>query len=71
MERAYNLLKHREGIEHIRITSQQGVMAVTTIAQIAELLLEIAGTRKTEKKEDSQPGLAFRCSQRDQHARDP
>jgi hypothetical protein len=59
MERAYNLLKHREGIEHIRITSQQGVMAVTTIAQIAELLLEIAGTGKTEKKEDIQPGLAF------------
>ncbi len=59
MERAYNLLKHREGIEHIRITSQQGVMVVTTIAQIAELLLEIAGTRKTEKKEDIQPGLAF------------
>ena len=33
MERTYNLLKHREGIEHIRITSQQGVMAAVTIAR--------------------------------------
>lgn len=59
MERTYNLLKHREGIEHIRITSQQGVMAAVTIAQIAELLLEIAGTRKTEKKEEMQQKLAL------------
>jgi hypothetical protein len=59
MERTYNLLKHREGIEHIRITSQQGVTAAVTIAQIAELLLEITGTRKTRKKEDIQPELAF------------
>jgi hypothetical protein len=58
-ERTYNLLKHREGIEHIRITSQQGVTAAVTIAQIAELLLEITGTRKTRKKEDIQPELAF------------
>jgi hypothetical protein len=59
MEKTYNLLKHREGIEHIRITSQQGVMAVVTIAQIAELLLEITGTRKTEKKEEIQQKLAL------------
>jgi hypothetical protein len=44
MERTYNLLKHREEIEHIRVTSQQGVMAAVTIARIAELLLEITGT---------------------------
>lgn len=59
MERTYNLLKHREGIERIRITSQQGVMAVVTIAQIAELLLEITGTRKTVKKEEMQQKLAL------------
>lgn len=59
MERTYNLLKHREGIEHIRITSQQGVTAAVTIAQVAELLLEIAGTRKTEKKEEMQQKLAL------------
>ena len=59
MERTYNLLKHREGIERIRITSQQGVMAVVTIAQIAELLLEITGTRKTVKKEEMQHKLAL------------
>jgi hypothetical protein len=59
MERSYNLLKHREGIEHIRITSQQGVTAAVTIAQIAELLLEITGTRKTKKKEEIQQKLAL------------
>jgi hypothetical protein len=59
MERTYNLLKHREGIEHIRMTSQQGVMAAITIARIAELLLESTGTRKTEKKEEMQQKLAL------------
>lgn len=47
MERAYNLLKHREGLEPLRVRSQHGTMAVATFAQMATLLLEIVGTRKT------------------------
>ncbi|MCX5817803.1 MAG: hypothetical protein NTX75_16440 [Proteobacteria bacterium] len=43
IERTYNPLKHREEIEHIRVTSQQGAIAAVTIARIAKLLLEITG----------------------------
>jgi hypothetical protein len=50
MERSYNLLKHREGLEPLRVRSQHGVMAVATFANIATLLLEIVATRKTTKE---------------------
>lgn len=53
MERVYNLLKHREGLEPLRVRSQHGAMAVATFAQMATLLLEIVGTRKTAKEEST------------------
>lgn len=51
MERAYNLLKHREGLEPLRVRSQPGVMCVSTFAHMSTLLLEIVGTRRTKVKE--------------------
>lgn len=50
MERAYNLLKHREGLEPLRARSQPGVTCVSTFAHVATLLLEIVGTRRTKEK---------------------
>ncbi len=32
IERPFNLLKHREGVEPVRVRSQAGVIAVTTFA---------------------------------------
>jgi len=57
MERPYNLLKHREGLERSRVKSQHGLMAVATFATMATLLLEIVGTRKTKEKDDRQQRL--------------
>ncbi len=54
MERPFNLLKHREGLEPVRVRSQQGLMAVTTFANMTNLLLEIVATRKTIHKENRQ-----------------
>ncbi|MHC4270619.1 MAG: transposase [Planctomycetota bacterium] len=54
MERSYNLLKHREGLEPLRVRSQHGVMAAATFANIATILLEIVGTRKTTKEKHCQ-----------------
>jgi len=60
IERAYNLLKHREGLESLRVRSQHGVMAVSTFAHMSTLLLEIVGTRKSKsKKASEQHKLAF------------
>lgn len=50
MERLYNLLKHREGLEPLHVRSQHGLMVVSTIGHAVNLLLEIVGTRKTKKK---------------------
>ncbi|MHC4184006.1 MAG: transposase [Planctomycetota bacterium] len=57
LERAFNLLKHREGLEPLRVKSQHGTMTVATFANIANLLLEIVATRKTETKEVCQQKL--------------
>jgi hypothetical protein len=57
IERPFNLLKHREGLEPLRVRSQQGVMAVATFATMANLFLEITATRKTKKKEEHQMSL--------------
>jgi hypothetical protein len=53
LERSYNLLKHREGLDPLRVRSQQGAQAVATFAQMATLLLEIVGTRRSEPKEET------------------
>jgi len=54
VERPFNLLKHRDGLEPVRVRSQHGLMAVSTFVNIANLLLEIVATRKTERKESNQ-----------------
>jgi hypothetical protein len=59
MERVYNLLKHREGLEPLRVRSQHAVMAVSTFANVAMVLLEIVGTRKTTKEEAEPEQLRF------------
>ncbi len=56
-ERPFNLLKKREGLDQVRVRSQRGVIARVTFTTIATLLLEIAGTRKKEKKSYSQMKL--------------
>jgi hypothetical protein len=57
LKRGNNLLKHREGLEPLRVHSLQGVSAVATFATMATLLIEIAGYRKTPKKESPQQDL--------------
>ena len=57
MERPYNLLKHREGLENTMVKSQHGLTVVTTFAMMTTLLLEIVGTRKVKKKDDRQQRL--------------
>jgi hypothetical protein len=59
MERAYNLLKHREGLEPLRVRSQHATMAAATFAQMATVLLEIVGTRKTLEEETVPKQLKF------------
>ena len=49
-ERPFNLLKHREGLGPLRTMSQKTSTTVATIANIATLLIEIAGYRKKKKK---------------------
>lgn len=59
MERPYNLLKHREGLEPVRVRSHHGLIAVATFATMANLLLEIVATRKTKKKVERQQRFRF------------
>ena len=55
-ERPFNLLKNREGLKETRARSQQGILARCTFAQMATLLITMAGTRQKEepKKKQSQ-----------------
>lgn len=46
IERPFNLLKHREGLEPLRVYGRQSTTTVAIIANIASLLIEIAGFRK-------------------------
>lgn len=48
-ERPFNLLKHREGLEPLRTLSRDTTRTVTSIANIATLLIEMAGFRRTQK----------------------
>ena len=57
-ERPFNLMKKREGLEHTRVRSQDGVVVRSIFTTIATLLIEMAGTRqKTKKKDDGQKEL--------------
>lgn len=52
-ERPFNLLKKREGLEHVRVRSQPGLVSRSTFTTIATLLLEIANTRRKKKKKEA------------------
>jgi len=56
-ERPFNLLKKREGLEHVRVRSQHGLVARSTFTTMATLLIELAGTRKTKKVNQKQMKL--------------
>ena len=45
-ERPFNLIKHRDGLEPLRTKGIHNSTVVATIANIATLLIEIAGHRK-------------------------
>ena len=51
MERSYNLFKHCAGLEHLRLKSQQSVMAAVTFVHLATVFLEIARHHQTAAKE--------------------
>jgi hypothetical protein len=51
MERSYNLFKHRSGLEHLRLKSQQSVMAAVTFVHLATVLIEIARHHQAADKE--------------------
>jgi hypothetical protein len=59
-ERPFNLLKHREGLEPLRTVSRETTRTVTIIANIATLLIEIAGFRRTRKVSKNEQLLLFR-----------
>lgn len=56
-ERPFNLLKKREGLEHVRVRSHHGVVVRTTFTTLATLLLELAGARRTKKAKQKQKKL--------------
>jgi hypothetical protein len=61
MERCYNLLKHREGLEPLRVKSRHAAMVAATLSQMTTILLEIVGTRRAEDKEDLPRQLKTVC----------
>jgi hypothetical protein len=48
-ERSFNLLKHREGLEPSRTVSRETTRTATFMANIATLLIEIAGFQQMKK----------------------
>jgi hypothetical protein len=59
-ERPFNLIKHRDGLEPLRTKGIHNSTVVATIANIATLLIEIAGHRKKVKTNNEQhKNLAF------------
>ncbi len=53
-ERPFNLLKNREGLKETRAKSQHGILARCIFAQMATLLIGMAGTRKKQKPRKKQ-----------------
>jgi len=51
-ERPFNLIKKREGLETVRVRSQQGLVARAAFTTIVTLLLEMAGTRRKKKQQE-------------------
>ena len=50
-ERAFNLLKKREGLEQVRVRSQHGVVIRAAFTTMVTLLIEMADTRRKAKKD--------------------
>ncbi len=58
IERPFNLMKKREGLEQTRVRSQHGMIVRSAFTTIATLVLEMAGTRrKQSRKQDKQMDL--------------
>jgi hypothetical protein len=53
-ERPFNLIKKREGLDYSRVRGQHNILVKSTLTTICTLLIEIAGTRKSEKKKNQQ-----------------
>jgi hypothetical protein len=49
-ERPFNLIKKREGLETVRVRSQQVLVVRSVFTTIATLLLEMSGTRRKKKQ---------------------
>ncbi len=58
-ERAFNLMKKREGLETTRVRSQHGVVVRSTFTTIVTLLIEMAGTRRKQKKKENKQKELF------------
>ena len=59
-ERPFNLIKHRDGLEPLRTKGIHNSAVVATMANIATLLIEIAGHRKKVKtNKEPDKNLAF------------
>lgn len=56
-ERPFNLLKKRDGLEPVRVRSQQGLVVRATFTTIATLLLEMTDTRRKKKVKQEQMDL--------------
>jgi hypothetical protein len=52
-ERPFNLIKKREGLETVRVRSQHGLIVRSAVTTIATLLLEMAGTRRKKKQDQT------------------
>ena len=61
IERPFNYLKHRNGIDRITVKSHHATQVVETIATIAVLLIELSGQRKEEKKQNNQLEFDLAC----------
>ncbi|MBR9986027.1 MAG: hypothetical protein KFF68_08965 [Desulfosarcina sp.] len=53
-ERAFNLLKKREGLEYARVRGQHNILAQSIFTTVATLLIEMAGTRKSTQPKPQQ-----------------
>ena len=58
-ERPFNLLKNQTGMETVRVRSQHTTMARCTLASIAVLLIEMAGTRRKQPASIPQQAQMF------------
>ncbi len=56
-ERPFNLLKHREGLEQIRVRSQNALISKCMVATMATLLIEMESRYHDREKDDPQMSI--------------